>query len=358
MLKMLAVVLIPIGILLGLITNSFAASLDSYLKLSSVRQDLYLGRDIGIFLRMFQRERDISSLYVSRIGPDTKDRLLKRYLDTDSSLKNMTGWPVKDSNMQEQFETKADFMSYLNKHRYEIDIVKTNAARELEFYSDAVQVFISWLYNAISEAKSASVWQSLVAYQEIIVTSEYIGRERGFGVAFYANGYFKDRQSYLRFLEAQDIANTTFKSARQFSVIAFDRYDELVTSNSIIFRTIEDMRLDIRNNKTPIENGSLDYADWWFENMTIYQDIIREVQRDLGVKIDRILGTNANKDIQNLTLFSLVFGIFIIICPLIVFGVYSLTAQIQRFSLSIAMRLVGSLTIIDNIHFLLAYTDF
>ncbi|XP_069119484.1 uncharacterized protein [Argopecten irradians] len=338
MVKMLAIVMIPIVALLGITANFFAGTLNTYSKLITIRQDLYLGRELGTFLRYFQRERDMSTLYASRIGPDTKGRLLRRYIDTDGALANLSSWPVSVNNKRPEFQTKEAFTAYLAKHRYELDIIMLTTRGEILFYSDCIDVFIKWLYEAISVASSESIWKSLVAYQEIIVTSENIGRERGYGVTFYALGYFRNREEYLMFLESQDIANVTFRFATQLSEIAFEIYDTSLNDHPMIFESIRSMRNEIRSNVTSAADGSLTMADSWDRNMTFYQDVIRDIQLTIASEIDAILEENSGKSIRNITIFSFIFGAFLLICPLLVFGVYSLTSQIQKYSISIATR--------------------
>ncbi|XP_060077247.1 adenylate cyclase type 2-like [Ylistrum balloti] len=338
MVKMLAIVMIPILALLGITANFFVGTMETYSRLLTIRQELFLGRELGTFLRYFQRERDMSTLYASRIGPETKSRLLNRYIDTDSALNNLSSWPVSPNNPRPEFQTVDDFTTYLARHRYELDINVLTTAGEIAFYSDCIDVFIKWLYEAISVASSEAIWKSLVAYQEIIVTSENIGRERGYGITFYALGYFRNREEYLMFLESQDIANVTFKFARQLSEIAFNVYDKSLSDHPIVFENIRNMRYEIRSNYSPVAFGSLDLADSWDANMTFYQDVIRQVQLAIATEIDAIMETNAGKSVRNITVFSFMFGAFLLICPLVVFGVYSLTSQIQKYSISIATR--------------------
>jgi hypothetical protein len=54
---------------------------------------------------------------------------------------------------------------------------------------------------AVSEVDTSVIWKSLVGYQELIMAMEYVGRERGYGIYFFAVGTFRDRNHYLRFLD-------------------------------------------------------------------------------------------------------------------------------------------------------------
>ena len=72
--------------------------------------------------------------------------------------------------------------------------------------------------------------------------------------------------------------------------------------------------------------------------MSFYQDIIREIQVAIGEHIDDRMEEKEQMDIQSIVVMTVVFGVFVVLCPLIVFAVYTLTSQIQRYSVSIATR--------------------
>ncbi|KAK3099718.1 hypothetical protein FSP39_008541 [Pinctada imbricata] len=336
--KMLVTALIPIVVLIGLTGSDFIADIGSYRDAIEIRSAISFSTELGMFLRYLQRERDMSALYVSAIGPETKAFLLRRYPETDFAIENLSAWPVRTGNKRHEFQTRDRFMTFLNRHRYQLDTTTRTAQDEIIFYTDLIEIFIGWLYDAISEARSGSIWKSLVAYQEIIVASEYIGRERGLGVTFYALGGFKTRDDYLLFVEAQDIANVTFTSCRRYSQIAFDVYDTEVRKKEEILRPIRDMRYQIRSNNSSAPNGSLEMADWWFENMSIYQDIVRDAQKKIALNLDRILEQRALEDLRSIILISCIFGAILVICPIIILAVYYLTSQIQKYSINIANR--------------------
>jgi hypothetical protein len=57
-------------------------------------------------LTSLQKERDMSSLYASRIGTDTKRDLLLAYPETDESLDKLSSWPVSPTNNKREFQTR------------------------------------------------------------------------------------------------------------------------------------------------------------------------------------------------------------------------------------------------------------
>lgn len=305
-------------------------------------------------MRYLQRERDMSALYLSAIGMDTKNLLLQRYPETDAAVDNMSYWPVRITNKRSEFQSKDKFLLYLNRHRYQLDQIKNRTSKqEIEFYTSLIDVFILWLYESVSESRSGAIWKTLVAYQEIIVASEFIGRERGLGVTYFAKGGFDTKEDYLNFLEAQINSNISFQSCKRYSELAYQMHEEQLNSKSELMLLITNMRLMIRSNKSSVQlNASLEMANFWFENMTYYQETVRDTQKKLAEKIDKQLTIREREDLEVIVSISCIFAGVMIICPLVVTGVYKLTVQIQNYSLTIANRLFFSirlLIIIDKL---------
>ncbi|XP_052094557.1 uncharacterized protein LOC127730286 [Mytilus californianus] len=337
MIKMLSVVMIPVLVITGMTANTFIIAIDSYISSSSVRELLSFSIELGALLRTIQFERDMSALYVSNIKPETKDFLLQRYPDTDLAIQNLSKWPRGDDIINEM-ETRERFLSYLNKHRYQLDVYNQSVETELNFYSNSIMVLLTWLYDSVSESSTGSVWKDVVAYQEIIVSSELFGRERALGVSFYATGGFETREEYLLFMENQDRANVTFESARFYSQIAFDIYNFELAKNANVSGRIEEFRNRIKSNNYSRESASITEAQMWFDNMTIYQGVLTRTQNALALTIDENLAKASDEELKSVITICIVFGVILIVCPLIVFAVYSLTSEIQKYSISIANR--------------------
>ncbi|XP_052782255.1 uncharacterized protein LOC128218590 [Mya arenaria] len=341
MIKMLAIILIPVLILVGLTGNSFGTTLNNYLYSNSIRSTLLFSLDMAYMIRALQRERDGSALYLSSIRPETKGFLLERYQDTDEAVQTLPYWPSSLSSTRSEFDSSETFLKTLNRHRYELDTLQVTFHDELMTYSEWIEVFIKWFYKSITEARAEKVWKAFVAYQELLVASEYLGRERAMGVIFYTLGEFPTREEYLYFVESQDTSNASFAAARQYSQIAKEIYDAKIKDNPEIMQTIKNKRAEIRSRNTGADDntvGSLDEAKYWFENMTYFQDIIKEAQVSLALTIDGLLEARQKTDLTNIIIICIIFSAVLILCPIIIYAVYSLTVEIQRCSIHIADR--------------------
>ncbi|CAC5405322.1 Guanylate cyclase 32E,Guanylate cyclase soluble subunit beta-2,Receptor-type guanylate cyclase gcy-19,Head-specific guanylate cyclase,Retinal guanylyl cyclase 2,Heat-stable enterotoxin receptor,Olfactory guanylyl cyclase GC-D,Atrial natriuretic peptide receptor 2,Receptor-type guanylate cyclase gcy-9,Receptor-type guanylate cyclase Gyc76C,Receptor-type guanylate cyclase gcy-18,Receptor-type guanylate cyclase gcy-28,Receptor-type guanylate cyclase daf-11,Speract receptor,Receptor-type guanylate cyclase gcy- len=305
MIKMLSVVMLPVLVITGMTANTFAIAVGNYISSSNVRQLLVFSIELGALLRSIQFERDMSALYVSNIKPETKDFLLQRYPDTDLAVQNLSNWPKGDDIISDM-ETPERFLSYLNKHRYQLDVYNQSVEAELNFYSNIILVLLKWLYDSVSESSTGSVWKDVVAYQEIIVAKN------------------------------QDRANVTFESARFYSQIAFDIYNAELAKNPNVSERIEEFRNRIKANNYSRESASIKEAELWFDNMTIYQGVLTRTQNALALTIDKSLAKESQEELKSVITICIVFGVILIVCPLVVFAVYSLTSDIQKYSISIA----------------------
>ena len=79
--------------------------------------------EIGRFLDRIQRERDMSVLYLSILGPETKTFLMNEYLLTDRAVMELSDWPVND-DFSNIFQSKKAFKKYLQDHRNAVQCLR------------------------------------------------------------------------------------------------------------------------------------------------------------------------------------------------------------------------------------------
>ncbi len=97
------------------------------------------------------------------------------------------------------------------------------------------------------------------------------------------------------------------------------------------------MRAEIRRNDLEGQ-GSVQMAQFWFNNMTRYMDILLETQKELADEITQMLDDRQFTNLQKMVAISIVFVCVFILCPVIIYAVYSLTNEIQKYSITLAER--------------------
>ena len=76
----------------------------------------------------------------------------------------------------------------------------------------------------------------------------------------------------------------------------------------------------------------------WYDNMTLYIDIILKVQQDLAKDIDLLLSDKANNETTTVTISAIIIIIVFSMCPIIIRTVQQLTNDIQSFALTLAEK--------------------
>ncbi|XP_074644011.1 uncharacterized protein LOC141900864 [Tubulanus polymorphus] len=338
-LKILSTVSIPLLILLGLTANVFSGMLKAHKSLQSVRDIVYHGAEIGSLIHQLQRERDVSSLYISVIGPSTKKRLINQYPLTDNAIANLSFWSSDGELISDrpEFKNRETFQNYLNRHRYRLDTANSTLVDELLFYTENNEILLKWLSDSVSDIRTGDLWTLLVAYLELLQAKDSFGLERGLGIIYFVRGGFPTYETYLQFLYYQDDANITFESARLFSPLVMEMYRETIRGNDSFFEQINEFRIEARENNLTTKPNE-ERAEIWYSLMSLYIDHLFDTSVRLRNKILAVLDERLDNDLANIVIIALVFAIVIILCPVILNAVYELTSSIQGYSLNLADR--------------------
>ncbi|XP_070560064.1 uncharacterized protein [Ptychodera flava] len=336
MLRMLGLTMLPIIALICLALNDLTTTLRENEEAYLIRQTILFSRDIGNLLHKLQNERDMTALHISTLGPVTKQFLSDTYPETDQSLDLMDSWPVEASNVQQQFKSKLNFQRYLDDHRVYLDGSNATIYDEVAFYTDTIKVFIGWLYASVAESSGRDgIWRQMVSYQLMTVSKEDIGVERTLGGVFFATGGFRSYNDYLWYIEKWAKGNGNFEAAVKYEPNIMTLYVQLLEKiDDSVTQNIKDMRYTIRLN------SKLNEASWrtgteWFDNMTIFMDALLSIQDELAEKIISELESQVEEDQSQLGLSIGILVFVLLMCPLILNSIYSLTDNIQKYAINL-----------------------
>ena len=295
---------------------------------------------LGKLIHRLQRERDMSVLYLSDLGPGTKTFLLQEYIDTDEALQRVTVWPVGlQNNPQEEFQSKANLLSFISQHRASLNPAHVDLYEEIGFYSRITEEFLKWLVENIKGSGSGSTWKTLVAYQKITRCKEDIGVERAYGTTFFATGNFDRWVDYEFYNEKIHDFKYNYKTAVFYSDIVIplhtDEVNEIKSSGVNITQTISEYRQEMQFHEMDVNYKSEEKAKWFFDNMTIYLDsllkIQKEVQHQIAIEVDAVL----NGVVIKVTLYAFLVLIVISMCPVIMLAANALSSDIQLYTLTL-----------------------
>ena len=340
--KILLLVLIPIVSLAVLAVLDLQAIAQSNSVDIEIRNVIRFSKDIGVLLSRLQRERDMTAMYVSLIGPQDISILTEIYPETDNALEELQDWPVETSILNELpfFRDKSDFKMHLVEHRKSVTrSAGTSVYDEVNFYTDILQIFIDWLYESIGNSEGIDIWQVLVAYQLLIVSNVETGIERTLGSVFYTLGGFEMHEDYVWYMEKYNLGIWNYEASKKYSSLITEFFNNHVLGMSENFTaTINKMRKEILVNEASNIEPKFLNAKLWFDSMSIYINIVEDVQKNLANQILMLLENDLKNDTEAIAVSILLVVVVIVMCPLTLRAIWTLTSDIQNYAITLAAQ--------------------
>lgn len=287
-------------------------------------------------IHKLQRERDMSMLYLSALGPETKTFLLAEYIETDRALAKLSVWPVNVIiNKRKEFQTKEAFQEYLSRHRQVLS-PQFDERNELSFYTDLIDAVIVWLYESIDESEFAAVWKDTVAYLKVSLGKEDAGLERALGTMFYGRGGFPSHDLFEMYNNRIHTFRSEYYTARLYSDNVDDLGDYGVQSaGQNLTDVLANFRYEIQHHDRNKSYKDMKKAQWFFDNMTIYIDTLLEIQNQVAeyaiLKLDGVIEDATQELVINATFLVLV----ILVCPMVIYATENLTSNIQKYAITL-----------------------
>ena len=89
------------------------------------------------------------------------------------------------------------------------------------------------------------------------------------------------------------------------------------------------MRQEILDGESTSRDPNFDDATLWFEKMTVYIDILENLQKNMAEKILERLGADMENDTKAIAISIFLVILVVIMCPLILRAFWTLTTTIQ-----------------------------
>nr|XP_006823717.1 PREDICTED: uncharacterized protein LOC100375935 [Saccoglossus kowalevskii] len=250
-------------------------------------------------------------------GPERKIFLINTYPATDAILESLTDWPSYGTRAYQHFQNIEAFKSFLFEYRMTLDVNNPTIHEVIYFYTDAIHILSDWLYEAVGKFSGQWLWETLVAYQLLVVGMEQIGIERTLGAVFYTQGGFHRRQDYLWCIEKCQVGERNIWASQKYSPLVGENLEYKVQQLEYDFRsTIGQLRRPIQLNQS--REPSWQEGNWWFNNMTIYIDTLKDSQRRMTEIIVYKLEELINQDNSKLGVRIGIMAVVLIMCGVII----------------------------------------
>ena len=287
---------------------------------------------LGRLINTIQKERDLSILYISRLGPGTKRFLLNGYDETDQAFTDMWVWPEEfATHPVPEFRSEKKLVSYINLHRAQLDPDTSLVYDEIVFYGDIVEFMIDWMLKNIKEAGFGTIWKSLVVFQKIVRCLLDSGAERAYGAVFFAQGNFPDTSYYDYYFNRIHRFNYNYRVSTYYSNLV-DPFFEISETQSSITTSVRAFRDIIKYSNMSGQYLSLDKAQLYYDNITLRVEYIYGVQESVARRINYSINQTLSSVFINIIVYAVTSAVVILACPVIMYFSESLTSNIQNYS--------------------------
>ncbi|XP_060606711.1 receptor-type guanylate cyclase daf-11-like [Ruditapes philippinarum] len=330
--KLLTVMFIPI---LGGWTFTLYSLADNIVeKGTTVEAQTLMLRAIslGRLIYTIQKERDMSILYISKIGPSTKAFLIDEYDKTDKTFADMWSWPLEfTDHANKYFRSKTMLINHINSQRNKLDPNTPDVYGQITFYSEIVEFFMDWMIERIRESGFGNIWKSLVVFQKITRCMLDTGAERAYGAMFFAQGNFPDLDLYDNYFRRIFRFNYNYKSATFLSDLV-DPLFEAKTDQRSYTIAIRSLRAEIKNSNFSGNYVSKEKAEFYFDNSTFRVDYLYILQEAVAMRVIRRINSTVDAYTENIIIYSVTASLVIIACPFIMAFAEQLTSNMQEYS--------------------------
>ncbi|CAJ0575813.1 unnamed protein product, partial [Mesorhabditis spiculigera] len=282
-LKMAIVAVPPLAaviILSVMMMNQASVSLN---QTSNINSYMGLAAMLNQLVAVLQKERSIFGDYVTRyddLESDDPDRVamyqqvLLCQNQTDTIIGEMTGgWVGIISVDNERIYNATEFQKRLSAMRLRIDN-STTIDEVLTYYNPYIEIL---MYNAgrtFYDTDEGRFWGAFNALRMVQNARELFALKRALGGYFYDQGWL-GIDTYRSFLETSGAADKFLRNAKMIHAEIGSFIEAREIRAESVISIVADMTDKIVSNysATPIAARDTEVL-WWFDNMTIYFDLV------------------------------------------------------------------------------------
>lgn len=342
--QMFLVVIVPLSTMLVLcsfILNQACNTLD---KTNSAIENINNGMSMSEFVKHLQRERGMSTSYLSAEQPDATALFIQlenlRH-ETDTSLKSVA-WPDSSLIIDNERVSLSAFLESLLNQRQEVNNKSISVIDNLTCYTRFTTAIMRHITKSVTPPDNLKVQKLIVASGAVLSWTDDVGIKRALGTMFFTGCGWpsKDIEEYFLTLKGKSMSHydtatnhheeieTKFMKEKQSSTNLTNFIENL--SNGQLFKNFKSACSPLTTTE------KLEYSQQWFDNMTVYIDLFFDILADTNIDITSAL-TTLKSDAQfdfELFLSTLIVAV-IISCILSTWYFYciaSLTGRLSKYA--------------------------
>ena len=357
--KMNLVIILPIISLLALTGIMLQMSRQTAKQIERAKTDIEFSLAVSGIVNNLQIERGTTAMYMSSNATDIGEieRIQKVRNNTDNSRKavppnlRVTSRGFKSAT----FEAES-LKDILNGLRGDIDTNKVNMKEMIFNYTTLNHRLLDLSLASVDLPTKGMPWRAIVAINTLSRASDSVGIQRALGSTFFVTCGF-DKETELWFMELETELQTYMQlsffydpASNSEYLNALDKIDDIM-NRLIYMKSIiqENYKNDLTQCTALTETERLANGTIWFETMTVFIEILREVREKAGQNMLEMLRKVLRDSEKNVAMYTTV-TVVISIASLLLGIIYAnsinkMTEEIRKYSDKVS---IVSLQIIYN----------
>jgi len=301
--------LIPIFILVSVLIFLAAVIIQSYSSkinsLVALNEKISLSRNVSALIHSLQKERGLSSGYITNYnGKFTRDMLKQRKISDDYIKKLFVEFDqIKCENLKKNIFLIRKNLNSLFEIRKLIDTHKYTPNEVIQKYSNINTLLLDMIVNIAKTSHIPSITQNILAYSYLLSYKEDLGIERAQGVILLSLDKF-DKESFTNFVTIMAIAKHNELIFLKYASKSLKDY-YLKHSKIKIFTEVDTLEKKILSNQQDMYSVQ---AKEWYTYMTQKLNILDNISQ----YIEKTTQQQIKKELDDAKLFFIIIVILLI----------------------------------------------
>ncbi|XP_055353565.1 uncharacterized protein LOC129599370 [Paramacrobiotus metropolitanus] len=325
--QLLLVLAVPMVVLIVQCTLVITAAVRRKSEATQTAATITTTVQMAQIITCLQRERGMTSLFLSSKSPETWNNLVTLRKSSDAAVGALENWPG-NPNDGPIFATITAFRLYVNESRV-TQTSRTTSFQAVTWFINTIAGIIQLMNRNIrlSGDTGGVMWKYLFAYESFVNAKENFGIQRAVGTAFFGRGYHEPTEKklfYESYMKSKTILDLCFDHSPRSQIL----YDNLLAGNKELLAFVDAARKRIMD--VPAIPADTQAGLAWFGNMTAFIDVISAIETDLTTVVQEQLSTQVRTAQAEMTEAIIFLVIVAVVCPPLCLWYFVSVSQINR----------------------------
>lgn len=288
--KMLLMVIVPIIGMLIFAAQDLSGKLTNLHSLQTTRILTAFAVRSGSLIHELQKERGLSTGFLSTNGSRFREELAKQRNDTDSQIRELKQYSSSNKNklegVRERLGAASSLLEKLAGIRGDVDSLKLEPKDSLAYYTQTISAYLDVVAQITIMSMNPEITREAMAYHAFLSAKEQAGLERATLNGVFATNRF-DNNTYEYYVGIA-AAQATFLNVFNKFASPYHQKTYLNKLNAPFYQQVEEMRSIALTRRLTGDFGIR--PENWFATSSVMINVMKEMEDLLAAH----MGENAN----------------------------------------------------------------